>query len=123
MPDAPLRTLAFNLCAPIPVGHRVLVQFWELDTGIFKHDFKRDGDQPSILDRTTGIAYGAKWHPASFFGWSEPLHPQAPPSRAVDRVEGTVRGCAVMTAGTSTNEQIMTVLTIETDAGEAYPGG
>jgi hypothetical protein len=113
MSDPALRTFAFNLCAPIPVGHHVVVQFWEVDTGIIRHGFKRDGDQPSVLDRTTGVAYGARWQPATFFGWTEAMHPQDFAARAVDRVEGTVRACAVMTGGTSTNERIMTVLTIE----------
>jgi len=121
MAEDTIRTLKLRLCAPIPVGHEVTVQYFEKDTAVFTTEFEVDLDQPGVLDRTTGITYGSNWQPPTFFGWDEPARPQYTKSRSSEvRVDGIVRACAVL-LDTSLNhgDKIHTVLTIET-GGETY---
>ena len=48
MADDTTRTLKLRLCAPIPVGHEVTVQYFEKDTAIFGTTFEVDLEQPGI---------------------------------------------------------------------------
>ena len=120
MPDEQLRTFQMRLCAPIPLGHDVVVHLAEKDVGVFATKFEVDADQPIVVDRTTGVVYGASWHPHEIFGWSKPIEPYAPKSLVGERVEGVVRACAVLLDTTSSHgHELRTVLTISVGA-EGY---
>ena len=107
------RTITMRLCAPIPVGHDVVVQYWERDMGIFGQRFTAEESKPSVLDRTTGIGYGAPWHAMSFFGLEPGAEEKTWKPRPAQRVEGTVRACAVFTENGNEGDRVTTVLTVE----------
>ncbi len=116
MADDTTRTVKLRICAPIPVGHEVTVHFFEKDTAVFSTKFELDEEQPAVVDRTTGIVYGAKWHPPGVYGWQEPIEAQYTKTRSGTHFDGVVRGCAVMVENGSEGDRILTVLTIEEGA-------
>ena len=109
-----IRKLVLHICAPIPIGHEVIVQYFEKDTAVIATKFELIEDEPAVVDRTTGVVYGAAWHPASFFEWSEPVPNQYERARPAQKFEGTVRACAVLTGHTKEGNYLVTVLTIDT---------
>jgi hypothetical protein len=117
--DEIVETLRMHLCAPIPVGHEVLVQFYELDEALFGTRFQIDVEQPSILDCTTGVTYGATWHPPNFFGLEKQLQEDYRKPRVSKRlIEGKVRACAVLLGNVpqERGDCVFTVLTIDKSA-------
>jgi hypothetical protein len=110
-------TIKIAICAPIPVGNDVVVQYWEYDAGIFGTMFQVDESEPSVIDRTTGIAYGTPWHAKSFFGFEPGEEEKRRKTRPARRVEGTVRGCSVFTHNGQHGVQIGTWLVLEVRGG------
>jgi hypothetical protein len=48
--------------APIPVGNRVEVRVFLVDTAVFGTKLEPDFNDPLIVDLDTGIVYGQGWH-------------------------------------------------------------
>ena len=94
MAEGSQQTFKMSICAPIPVGHEVVVQYWEWDSGVFGTKYEIDASQPTVVDRTTGVAYGAPWHSMSFYGLPPGEEVKVRKPRPGPRVEGTVRACA-----------------------------
>jgi hypothetical protein len=115
-----MQRVHIKICAPIPVGHDVLIQFWEWDAGVFGSKYEVDATQPSIVDRTTGVTYGAPWNAMSFFGLEPTEDERFRKPRPGPRIEGTVRACALFTKNENHGDRITTVLTIEVRGGGGY---
>ena len=110
---ATLQRIRITISAPIPIGHDVLVQYWEWDSGLFGSKYELDESQPSVVDRTTGVMYGASWQAMSFFGLEPGEGEKLRKPRPGPRVEGTVRASSVFTEHGNQGDRVTTVLTIE----------
>lgn len=109
--------------APIPVGHRVRVRFYdELLPGLGGGPPRRDErpHQPEITDLDTGIVYATDW----IGGAGRRSHPDAPYDVGVtplqDRhlaseVTGAVRACRVVTIRGYPDLEVQTQLDIDED--------
>jgi hypothetical protein len=86
---------------PIPVGHRVEVRMFEAPGGLLQSAQSRP-QEPSILDRDTGVVYGHAWHYAKLSSaltpWqTQPLSPEVRADlREVWRATGVVDACRVV---------------------------
>lgn len=52
----------FSGILPIPVGHQVEVRVYAAEEGLFSKAWVPHPEDPWLLDRTTGVAYGSAWH-------------------------------------------------------------
>jgi hypothetical protein len=48
--------------APIPVGHRVEVRVYLVDTAVFSTHLEPAYQAPLVIDHDAGIVYGHGWH-------------------------------------------------------------
>lgn len=111
--------------APIPVGNRVLVTWYEeVQRGLVPGQERTDErpNQPILTDLDTGIVYASDW----VFGADGRRRPDDPYSvgdallpdrRPLDQIEGTVRACRVITVRGYPALDVQTHLHIEVDAG------
>lgn len=103
----------------IPLGHQVEVRIYAVEEGIFSTAWVAKIDEPLILDRTTGVVYGADWHfQAINMYQSGTVRPDLPMEVRSDlrehaRVVGTVRGCRVVWIGGGDSRYPQTTLLIE----------
>jgi hypothetical protein len=52
-----MTTVELRYVSPIPVGHRVMVRYYQADAGIFTKKMKEDTYNPVVQDLDTGIVY------------------------------------------------------------------
>lgn len=109
------------LVAPVPVGHRVeVVWYEEVSRGLVPGQERVDDreHQPLITDLDTGVAYGSDW----VWGVSRRRRPDVPYEiggrprselRVQKKVTGMVRACRMVTIRGYPELEVQTHLTIE----------
>jgi hypothetical protein len=107
-----------TLVAPIPVGHRVRVTFFTLQSrGMFGSSREELSHEPQIEDLNTGILYCSE-RPFEHHGGKFPRKPlptgDAPTAEVHKVVEGVVRSCRVVTIRGFAEVDVQTRLVIET---------
>jgi hypothetical protein len=120
----PIRTVQVLYHAPIPVGHRVEIQFFkDMSAGPAPSDHQVISETPIITDLDTGVAYSAfahydhaghlrEWLRTPF---PERLEPQ-PNVFFAERVTGRVLGCRIITdPRTPGKVEVMTQLRVAPD--------
>lgn len=115
MPELVLDT---TLVAPIPVGHRVRVTFFALESrGLFGVSTQDLPHEPMLEDLDTGVVYCSE-RPFPHDGTKSPRQPLGVGDRAqakVERVvEGVVRSCRVVTVRAFSEVDVQTRLVLET---------
>jgi hypothetical protein len=114
VPEITVETL---LVAPVPVGHRVRITFFQLvGRGLFGRGVQDLPHEPLIEDLDTGVSYASERpfpHP-SVKEARVPLPIEASPSAEVDRVvTGVVRSCRVTTVRGFAEVDVQTVPIVE----------
>ncbi|WAS93990.1 hypothetical protein [Nannocystis punicea] len=115
----------FHHAAPIAVGHRVELQFFERDTGFFSVEYSEQLDMPLIRDLDTGIEYAPEWlfkrEARDHLGPSSPrvleMSPSVRPTRALT---GTVVACRVVTGLVAADWTVFTYLTLHEEETRIY---
>lgn len=107
--DVPLPPEQFfvQFLAPVPVGHRVLLEFHQADVGFLGTKLEVRREWPLITDEDTGIVWGSGQH----FG-QHGFDPKAQ-KPTVERVRGVVRGCFVNDGCGGSWDQTSTMLLVE----------
>jgi hypothetical protein len=99
--------LMFNFLAAIPVGHRVVIEYYSAPAGLFVNRRVIDRGFPVIRDLDTGI----QW--ASSSCWGRDF--QGIKDRELaESVEGVVKKCLVSSHMGSALSETYTVLVVET---------
>lgn len=111
-------TIYFLGVAPIPVGHRVEVRTYFIETGVFRKKLEPNFDQPILTDLDTGIVYSAATNYAQISMYtpgarlSLPLKP-----RADLKLHGlwtaTVRACNIHWIGVGSSAFPQTTLVVD----------
>lgn len=121
-----VQTIQVLYSAPIPVGHRVEVDFFKHSPGgPSAAEFTVLVDKPIITDVDTGVVYAALSHydhAGELRAWLQtPFPERLEPQQDVyfaDRLTGTVTACRVITdARTPGKTEVMTQLRVEIDGG------
>lgn len=101
-------TFLCTFLAPVPVGHRVAVEYHEEDVGTFGKKLQIDGRWFVVIDRDTGIRWGSQ------YTWSRdpPFRPN-PSRRVAQRWEGVVQSCDVSSHMGSESQDIWTQLVVD----------
>lgn len=107
----------FHHAAPIPIGHRVELQFFERDTGFFSVEYSEQLDMPLIRDLDTGIEYAPEWlfktEARDNLGLTSPRALEMSPSvRPTRSLTGTVVACRVVTGLVAADWTVFTYLTL-----------
>ena len=120
----PIRTVQVLYHAPIPVGHRVEIQFFkDMSAGPSPSDHQIISETPIITDLDTGVAYSSFAHydhAGQLRDWlrspfPERLEPQ-PKVFFAERVTGRVLGCRIITdPRTPGKVEVMTQLRVAPD--------
>lgn len=111
--------------APIPIGHRVELHFYERDLGLFLANFREQPDMPLVRDLETGIEYAPAWlfkHEPTELAAGETaraleLSPSAQPTRSIS---GRVIACRVVTGLVGAEWSIFTYLTVHEETSRIY---
>lgn len=111
--------------APIPIGHRVELQFFERDTGFFSVEYSEQLDMPLIRDLDTGIEYAPEWlfktgardHLGVSSSQALEMSPSVRPTRALS---GTVVACRVVTGLMAADWTVFTYLTLLEEEARIY---
>lgn len=111
--------------APIPVGHRVELHFYERDLGFFSVGFREQRDTPLVRDLETGIEYAPVWlfkhDPLEILDHgparAHELTPGVQPTRSL---VGRVVACRVLTGLVGADWAIFTYLTVREEDGRIY---
>ncbi|HEY8376331.1 MAG TPA: hypothetical protein VIK91_07580 [Nannocystis sp.] len=111
--------------APIPVGHRVELQFYERNDGFFVVEYIEQVDTPLIRDLDTGIEYAPEWlfkrEPWEQLGPSSAKALEMSPSvRPTRSLVGRVIACRVVTGVVAGDWTIFTYLTIVEEEQRIY---
>ncbi|WP_437723519.1 hypothetical protein [Sorangium sp. So ce861] len=127
------QTYTLQHVAPIPIGHRVELQFFEEAqfAGLFKKDQAQvNVNEPLVRDLDTGVIYASHWHfverasmtQATLFAKVNTYPPNPLPSlKPAGRVLGRVLACRVLTECVGSQIfKVQTTLTIAPEA-EAPP--
>jgi hypothetical protein len=111
--------------APIPVGNRVELHFYERDLGFFSVGFREQTDMPLVRDLETGIEYVPAWlfkhDPTELLGGSSShaLEP-APSVRPTRSITGRVVACRVISGTVGSEWTVFTYLTVREEDGRIY---
>ena len=118
------RVVLVDAAAPIPVGHRVEVRILKEPKAGFlsrRSGAKHQTDQPWVRDLDTGVTYGVLWQYSDAMSvttlpgedWGASVRSDL---EEVERFEGKVRACRVLTVGgaNSGNWWVQTRLELET---------
>ena len=121
-PEPELRTIQVLYHAPIPVGHRVEVQFFkESPEGPSAPDAKILVESPIVTDLDSGVSYSALSHydqTGHLREWLEVPFPERLQPRPhvyfAERITGRVTACRVISdARAPTKLEVMTQLRVE----------
>jgi hypothetical protein len=113
-----------HYAAPIPIGHRVELHFYERDLGFFSVGYREQRDVPLVLDVETGIEYAPTW-----LFKHDPLEMMEDATRAVEpslavqptrSFAGRVIACRVVTGMVGADWTIYTYLTVREEDGRIY---
>ena len=122
MPFTTERTITVVYPVPIPVGHKVKIQFFYKQEGLLKKKKTLQVNHPLILDEDTGIEYGSYWHYKHVMAMSASSYePEEYPLKIRDDIEagelitGKVKKCRVLTEAFSDIWKMQTTLTIEAE--------
>jgi hypothetical protein len=122
MPFTTEKTITVVYPVPIPIGHRVKVQFFYQSEGILKKKQTLQVHTPLIIDDDTGIEYGCYWHYKKVMAMSaSSYYPDEYPLnirddiKAGELISGTVKRCRVLTEAFSDIWKMQTTLIIESD--------
>ena len=122
MPFTTEKTITVVYNAPIPVGHKVKVQFFSRTKGILKKKSEEQVHHPLITDEDTGIEYGSYWHYKNVMAMSSGSYePEEYPLKVLDELEqseqytGIVKKCRLLTETFSDIWRVQTTLIIETE--------
>ncbi|HQP35223.1 MAG TPA: hypothetical protein PLI95_08595 [Polyangiaceae bacterium] len=86
----PLQNIVCTFLAPIPVGHRVALEYHEREVGLMGRTKEIDGQWFVVIDLDTGIRWGSQ------YSWSrDPPFVEDPDRKPKERYEGVVRACDV----------------------------
>lgn len=115
----------FHHAAPIPVGHRVELQFFERDTGFFSVEYNEQLDMPLIRDLETGVEYAPEWlfkrEARDHLGPSSPrVLEMSPTVRPTRSLTGTVVACRVVTGLVAADWTVFTYLTLMEEEARIY---
>ena len=97
------QTFLCRMIAPVPVGHRVEMTWFDTPPGLFGGSARKmDEDEPMVRDLDSDIVYTVSWHhsgslSANPFSDSYPdaIHPD---NRPVARVVGKVLACRLVSS-------------------------
>jgi len=117
--SASTRTFTVVHVAPVPVGHRVEIRFFEAGRGLFSKAPKVARDAPLITDLDTGVVYGSHWHYVKSAGIaSSAFDPDTPPADVrpdlvtAEVVTGRVVSCRLVTVMGGTTWRVQTTLDV-----------
>lgn len=114
-----------HLAAPIPVGHRVELHFYERDLGFFSFNFCEQTDMPLVCDLDTGIDYAPAWlfkhEPREMLEKDArrvlELSPSVKPTRSIT---GRVIACRIISGFEGADWTIFTYLTLQEETSRIY---
>jgi hypothetical protein len=122
MPFNNERTFTVVYPVPIPVGHKVKLQFYLKPEGILKKKYVPQENQPLITDLDTGIEYGSFWHyknvmsmSASSYTANEYPFDVRNDIEPAESFTGKVKKCRLLTEAFSDIWKVQTLLVIELD--------
>lgn len=122
MPFTTQKTITVVYPVPIPIGHRVKVQFFNKKEGILKKKSVLQVNHPLIIDEDTGIEYGSYWHYKKVMTMSAiSSEPDVYPMEVRDDLEtgetitGRIKKCRVLTEAFSDIWKVQTSLIIEAE--------
>ena len=117
------KTITVPYIAPIPVGHRIELRFFNEEKGVFKKHKELNASLPLIRDLDFGIEYGHIDHYKHLVGFSAvPLPPHEyplTPRTDLDWCEARiarVASCRVLTEAWADEYQAQTTLVVEHEA-------
>jgi hypothetical protein len=116
-----VEVLRLRFACPIPVGHRVAVEFFYLAAKRASGPLVRCPHEPIVLDEDTGIRYAPAWalHPSGDAQARELAELLEAPSHTLElerTLYGRVVACTVVSLPVNTRHPIHTRLVIEPDA-------
>lgn len=111
-------TIYFVGVAPIPVGHRVEVRTYLVETGVFRKTQEPNFEQPVIVDLDTGVVYSDVDNFAQINMYRPGARMQVPTDPRPDlklhgRWHGVVRQCQVLWIGGGSSKYPQTTLVVD----------
>ncbi len=117
------QTITVPYVAPLAIGHRVELHFFNEEKGVFKRQKTPNPYLPLIRDLDSGVEYGHMDHYKKVVGFSAvPLPPHDYPLSPrtdlewTDIVTARVVSCRVLTEAWSDDYQAQTTLVIERES-------